>query len=137
MIYLDYPGQPPRAETDVEVIATLVRKGWTARPPQPEHDPATHAARWDGAQWIVEPLPPPAVPESVPAHHFAIAVELRGLTDRVDAWLATKPRVYQIAWQRTPSFSPDSMMLAEARSEIGISDEEFAAVWATARQVRT
>jgi hypothetical protein len=107
-------------------------------PPVPEHDPSTHTAQWGGLNaWVVEPKQPAAPPESVPAHHFKIALELRGWTDRVEAWVATKPRVYQIAYAETPTFSPSSMWIAEAKAEIGISDDELAAVWATARQVRT
>jgi hypothetical protein len=30
---------------------------WTLLPSAPAHDPATHAARWDGAQWVVEAIP--------------------------------------------------------------------------------
>ena len=30
---------------------------WQPLPVQPEHDPQTHAVRWDGAQWIVEAIP--------------------------------------------------------------------------------
>lgn len=57
MITLDYPGQPPRVTDDAEIIATLARKGWTVRAEPPVYDPATHTARWDGAQWIVEAIP--------------------------------------------------------------------------------
>jgi len=30
---------------------------WQPLPAQPEFDPQTHAARWDGAQWVVEAIP--------------------------------------------------------------------------------
>ncbi len=57
MTTLDYPGQPPRVTDDADVIATLVRKGWTLRPDQPAYDPATHQIAWDGAQWVVSAIP--------------------------------------------------------------------------------
>jgi hypothetical protein len=57
MITLDYPGQPPRVTDDAEIIATLARKGWAVRPDPPAHDPQTHTARWNGAQWVVEAIP--------------------------------------------------------------------------------
>jgi len=57
MTTLDFPGQPPRVTDDAEIIATLTRKGWTVRPDPPTHDTQTHAARWDGAQWVVEAIP--------------------------------------------------------------------------------
>jgi len=43
-----------RVEQDPAVIATLVRKGWTVLPAQP--DPT---ATWDGTQWVTPPPPPP------------------------------------------------------------------------------
>lgn len=56
MTILDYPDQAPVATDDAETIATLVRKGWIARPPQPSHDPMTQTIRW-GGEWIVEQRP--------------------------------------------------------------------------------
>ena len=53
----DYPGQPPVVTDDPERIANLLRKGWTLRPDPPEHNPATHAVRWGGTQWVVELIP--------------------------------------------------------------------------------
>jgi hypothetical protein len=56
MIY-DYQGQPPVSTDDPERIANLLRKGWTLRPDPPDHNPATHAASWDGGQWVVAAIP--------------------------------------------------------------------------------
>lgn len=56
MTILDYPDQPQVTTDDAETIATLTRKGWTARPPQPAHDPVTQTIRWAG-EWIVEQRP--------------------------------------------------------------------------------
>jgi len=57
MTTLDYPGQPPRTTDDAEIIATLTRKGWTVRSEPPAYDPQTHSCAWDGAQWVVTPIP--------------------------------------------------------------------------------
>jgi hypothetical protein len=55
MTYLTLNSQL-RTETDAEVIATLVRKGWVKTPPPP-YDPETQQApQWIGGQWIIEPL---------------------------------------------------------------------------------
>ena len=45
--------QPIRAEQDSDIIANLVRKGWTELPEQP--DPT---ATWDGEQWVTPEVPP-------------------------------------------------------------------------------
>ena len=43
--YLTLDGQPPRTETDAEVVATLVRKGWqVSEPPVVEDMPPTFTA---------------------------------------------------------------------------------------------
>lgn len=65
MTIMDFPGQPPVSTADVEVIATLTRKGWTARPPQPQYDPTLQTIRWDGAAWIVEPRPVPELQAAI------------------------------------------------------------------------
>lgn len=74
MTILDYSGQAPRVTDDAGIIATLTRKGWIARPEPPSYDPQTQQVAWDGAQWVVSVLPPPPVPESVPAHHLRRAL---------------------------------------------------------------
>jgi hypothetical protein len=61
MPHLYLPGQPIRAEQDPDIIANLVRKGWTILPEQP--DPT---ATWDGEQWVT-----PEVPAIVPQPRWA------------------------------------------------------------------
>lgn len=137
--WLDYPGQPPRAETDAEVIATLLRKGWTARPPMPEHDPATHAARWDGAQWVVEPLPPPPVPEQVAAHHFRRALRALGLRPAVDALLAQLPPDHEIRedFDTAPFFRRGAAGIESVRVALGLTHAQVDELFRVADQVRT
>lgn len=53
MPHLALPGQSIRHETG-DAAATLIRKGWTELPEQP--DPS---ATWDGSQWVTPPPPPP------------------------------------------------------------------------------
>lgn len=38
MTTLDYPNQPPVTTDDAERVETLVRKGWTVRPPEPAEE---------------------------------------------------------------------------------------------------
>ena len=59
---LYYRGTETR-EIDDALYAEWVAAGnpkasdWQPLPVQPEHDPQTHAVRWDGAQWVVEAMP--------------------------------------------------------------------------------
>jgi hypothetical protein len=52
MTYLSYNTEL-RTETNQDLIATLLRKGWTENPP-PSYDPATqHPPAWSQGQWSV------------------------------------------------------------------------------------
>jgi hypothetical protein len=81
---------------------------WRPLPAQPVHDPNTQAVRWDGAEWIVETIPPP-VPDEVDSH---------------------KARIELIVLY-APSYSRASPMLALLAQAMGWSaadvDERFAA----------
>lgn len=96
MTYLTYDKQL-RAETDPQVIATLVRKGWVEAP-QPPYDPATETCQWIDGAWVVAPIVVP-VPAQVSMWALreavmfagempAIATALNGLTEptRSIAW---------------------------------------------------
>lgn len=96
MTYLTYDKQL-RAETDPQVIATLVRKGWVEAP-QPPYDPAAETCQWIDGAWVVAPIVVP-VPAQVSMWALreavmfagempAIATALNGLTEptRSIAW---------------------------------------------------
>lgn len=66
-----------REETDDNVIATLLRKGWKQVP-----DPEVPGSTWNGTAWEAPP-PEPVIPQWV---QFGIAL---GLSPEVNAFVAT------------------------------------------------
>jgi hypothetical protein len=58
-----YNAQGETREIDDALYAAWVTAGnpkasaWALRPDPPAHDPQTHTARWNGAQWVVEAIP--------------------------------------------------------------------------------
>jgi len=139
MTTLDYPGQPPRVTDDAEIIATLTRKGWTVRPDPPAHDPQTHAVRWDGAQWVVEAVPPAPVPDSVPAHHLRRALRAAGMLAAVRAYMDALPDDDEMreAWEYAPYFRRDANGIEAARVALGLTVEHVDALFVAAGQVVT
>jgi len=89
MTILDYAGQPSVETDDKERIATLTRKGWVARPERP-HCGDNQTVEWDGKQWSVVTLQPPAV-DRVATAALLIVLRKRGLRDQLDAVLASLP----------------------------------------------
>ena len=47
-----------RTETDADVIANLIRKGWQ-QTEQPVHDSETQTCQWQHGQWVIEEIIPP------------------------------------------------------------------------------
>lgn len=139
MTTLDYPGQPPRVTDDAEIIATLTRKGWTVRPDPPDYDPQTHSVAWDGAQWVVSALPPPAVPESVPAHHLRRALRAFGMLPAVVAYMAALPDDDEMreSWEYAPYFRRDALGIESARVALGLTSSQVDALFRAAGAVVT
>ncbi len=63
MTYLTYDKQL-RSETDPEVIANLLRKGWVESP-QPAYDPATETCQWIDGAWVVAQIVVPVPQRSI------------------------------------------------------------------------
>jgi len=139
MTTLDYLGQPPRVTDDAEIVATLTRKGWTVRPDQPAYDPATHQVTWDGAQWVVSALPPPPVPESVPAHHLRRALRAFGMLAAVNAYMAALPDDDEMreSWEYAPYFRRDALGIESARVALGLSVAQVDGLFVAAGQIIT
>lgn len=139
MTTLDYPGQPPRVTDDAEIIATLTRKNWTVRPDPPPYDPQTHSVAWDGAQWVVSELPPPPVPESVPAHHLRRALRQFGMLASVNAYMAALGDDDEMreSWEYAPYFRRDALGIESARVALGLTVEQVDALFVAAGQVVT
>lgn len=139
MSTLDYPGQPPRVTDDAEIVATLTRKGWTVRPDPPAFDPQTQQVAWDGAQWVVSALPPPPVPESVPAHHLRRALRAFGMLPGVVAYMAALPDDDEMreSWEYAPYFRRDALGIEAARVALGLTVAQVDALFIAAGNVQT
>lgn len=124
MTTLDYHGQPPRVTDDAEIIATLMRKGWTVRPDPPAYDPQTHEVRWDGVQWAVSPLPPRAVPDVVDAHKFKIALRRNGFRATFDTYLTTAGANERDFWTSAPTIKRTSRYLDSLKTALSLTNAQ-------------
>lgn len=98
MTYLTYDLQL-RAETDPQIIATLLRKGWVEAP-QPPYDPATETCQWIDGAWVVAPIVVP-VPEQVSMWALREAVMFAGEMTAIKNALDNLPEPEKsIAWNR-------------------------------------
>ena len=59
-----------RTETDTEIIANLLRKGWVEIQPAPDYNSATqHPPEWSGTEWIVRDLTAQEILDRLPPHY--------------------------------------------------------------------
>lgn len=133
MTILDYAGQPSVETDDKERIATLTRKGWVARPERP-HCGDNQTVEWDGKQWSVVTLQPPAV-DRVATAALLIVLRKRGLRDQLDAVLASLPTEQAADAQellQMPYTRRDHPLVEMIRQAFGWSDAEVDALFAEA-----
>lgn len=98
MTYLTYDKQL-RSETDPQIIATLLRKGWIEAP-QPAYDPATETCQWIDGAWVVAPIVVP-VPDQVSMWALREAVMFAGEMTAIKTALDNLPEPQKsIAWNR-------------------------------------
>jgi hypothetical protein len=141
-IYYNASGETK--EIDDAVYAAWVaqnnpkRNEWTLRPDPPEHNPATHTASWDGAQWVVAEIPI-VVPESVPAHHLRRALRAFGMLASVNAYMAGLPEDDEMreSWEYAPYFRRDALGIEAARVALGLTSEQVNALFVAAGAVIT
>jgi hypothetical protein len=123
MTYLTYDKQL-RAETDPEIIATLLRKGWIEAP-QPPYDPATQTCQWVGGAWVVAPIVTP-VPTEVSMWALREALEEQDQLTAVDQKIATLPAAQRRKAQNRFSYKPtilrSSQIIAALQVQLGWSD---------------
>lgn len=121
------------------VAAGNPKASWRPLPAQPEHDPQTHAARWDGAQWVVEAIPPAQVPDSVPAHHLRRALRAAGMLAGVKAYMDALPDDDEMreSWEYAPYFRRDAVGIESARVALGLTVVQVDDLFRLAGQVVT
>mgnify|MGYP000119585361 FL=1 len=142
-IYYNASGETK--EIDDATFAAWVAAGnpkasaWTLRPNPPAYDPATHSAAWDGAQWVVSALPPPPVPEQVPAHHLRRALRAFGMLASVNAYMAALADDDEMreSWEYAPYFRRDAIGIEDARVALGLTVGQVDALFVAAGQVVT
>lgn len=123
MSYLTYDKQL-RSETDPEIIATLLRKGWVEAP-QPPYDPATETCQWVDGAWVVAPIVVP-VPQQVSMWALREAVMFAGEMTAIKSALDNLPEPQKsIAWNRweyKENIVRDSPIIVQLQGLLGWTD---------------
>lgn len=123
MTYLTYNKQL-RSETDPEIIATLVRKGWV-EVPQPPYDPATETCQWVDGAWVVAPIVIP-VPTQVAMwalrESVMFAGEMSAITNALNSLPEPEKAIAWNRWEYKESIVRDSPIILQLQSMLGWSD---------------
>lgn len=123
MTYLTY-NQQLRSETDPQIIATLLRKGWTEAP-QPPYDPATQTCQWIDGAWVVAPIVIP-VPTEVPMWALREALEnvneLNNVDNKINGLPPAQRRKAQNRWLYKPTIVRSSSIIAALQHQLGWTD---------------
>lgn len=123
MTYLSYDKQL-RSETDPQVIATLLRKGWI-KAPQPPYDPATQTCQWVGGAWVVAPIVIP-VPTEVPLWALREALEnaneLTNVDNKINGLPPAQRRKAQNRWLYKPTIVRSSSIIAALQQQLSWTD---------------
>jgi hypothetical protein len=136
MTILDYEGQPSVETDDKERIATLTRKGWLARPQRPQCGD-NQTVEWDGKQWRIVTLQPPAV-DRVATAALLIVLRKRGLREQFDTVCASLPpeqQEYVKEMLQMPYTRRDHPLIAMVQQAFGWTDAEVDALFAEADAV--
>jgi len=124
MTFLSYNGQL-RAETDADVIANLLRKGWVEAP-QPPYDPATETCQWVDGAWVVAPIVIP-VPTQVSMWALREATIIAGEKANIEAAMNALPEPDKwIAWNRweyKENIVRDSPIILQLQSLLGWTND--------------
>ena len=123
MTYLTYDKQL-RSETDPQVIATLVRKGWVEAP-QPPYDPATETCQWIDGAWVVAPIVIP-VPTQVAMWALREAVmfagEMAAITNALDSLPQPDKSIAWNRWEYKETIVRSSPIILQLQSMLGWDD---------------
>lgn len=123
MTYLTYDKQL-RSETDPEIIATLLRKGWV-EVPQPPYDPATETCQWIDGAWVVAPIVIP-VPTQVAMwalrESVMFAGEMSAITNALNSLPEPEKAIAWNRWEYKESIVRDSPIILQLQSMLGWTD---------------
>ena len=136
MTYLAYNGQL-RAETDLEIIANLLRKGWVDSP-QPTYDPETQTCQWIDGAWVVAPIVVP-VPSQVSMWALREAVMFAGEMGAIATALnSLQEPSRSIAWNRweyKENIVRNSPIIVMLQNELGWTDKFVDDLYKSAAQI--
>ena len=136
MTYLSYNKQL-RSETDPEIIATLLRKGWV-EVPQPPYDPATETCQWVDGAWVVAPIVI-SVPVQVSMWALREATIIAGEKANIEAAMNALPEPDKwIAWNRweyKENIVRDSPIISLLQQELGWTNEFVDDLYKSAAQI--
>lgn len=136
MTYLSYDKQL-RSETNPQVIANLLRKGWVEAP-QPPYDPATQTCEWIDGAWVVAPIVIP-VPTQVSMWALREATIIAGEKANIEAAMNALPEPDKwIAWNRweyKENIVRNSPIISLLQQELGWTTEFVDDLYKSAAQI--
>lgn len=124
MTYLTYDKQL-RSETDPEIIATALRKGWV-EVPQPPYDPSTETCQWVDGAWVVAPIVIP-VPTQVAMwalrESVMFAGEMFAITNALNSLPEPEKAIAWNRWEYKESIVRDSPIILQLQTMLGWTNE--------------
>ncbi|MBB6469598.1 hypothetical protein HNQ96_005488 [Aminobacter lissarensis] len=69
----------------------------------------------------IQPAPPSPVPDVVSSRQFKMQLEINELTASVEAWVSSQPKLVQIAYVESTTFSRNDTMLRSGFAAFGYS----------------
>jgi hypothetical protein len=137
MTYLSFDGKL-RAESNPQIIATLLRKGWQESPP-PAVNEAKQYAKWTDGGWIIYNYPPPPPITEVPMRSLRIILGRRnlynGLTQIINSIEDNAQRFEaQVYWQTSASVRRDHPLVLGLGAKMNLSSAELDAVFKDANE---
>lgn len=80
--------------------------------------PSDARQKWSGQGWGSPIIPPP---DRVSSRQFKMQLEIDGLLGTVEGWVASKPKLTQIAYENSGTFLRTDPMMAEGFTALGFN----------------
>jgi hypothetical protein len=136
MTYLSYNKQL-RSESNPQIIANLLRKGWVDAP-QPPYDPATQTCEWIDGAWVVAPIVVP-VPSQVAMwalrESVMFAGEMSAITNALNSLPEAEKAIAWNRWEYKESIVRNSPIILQLQSMLGWSDSFVDTLYKNAAEI--
>jgi hypothetical protein len=123
-----------RTESDHDVIARLLAKGWTHQPLPPAVN-ADQEAYWDEGQWKIL-AKPSEVPTEVPLWAFRASLALAGLKAQAEALIAALPEPQKTVatqqWEYGNFIERNHPLIESLGAQIGLTSVQIDEIFKTA-----